>query len=94
MATPAMALQPNGSGSNGRYPKWAPSIASSLILALVCSGFTWFLTTSSNAAVQENRLKTIESTLPQKANKESVDAFQQEVLRRLDRIEQKVDKRR
>lgn len=65
-----------------------------LVGAAVIATVTWALTTSQASAVQEQRLVTVEKALDGKASNEKVDGLQREILSRLDRIENKVDRRK
>jgi hypothetical protein len=65
-----------------------------LIGAAVIATVTWALTTAQASAVQEQRLAAVEKALDAKASNEKVDALQREILSRLDRIENKVDRRK
>jgi hypothetical protein len=74
---------------NGKHlPRWAEHLLTAAIVALA----TWILSSAQAAAVQEQRLHTIEEDVKAKASNEKVDELKREVLSRLDRIENKIDR--
>jgi hypothetical protein len=73
---------------NGSLPQWVQQ----LVMAAAMAAVGWAIATGQASAVQEQRLATVEAAVDKKASKESVDDFKREVISRLDRIENKIDR--
>ena len=59
----------------------------------IIAALTWAFTTANANAVHQQKLVAVEKTLESKASKESVDELKREILSRLDRMENKMDRR-
>jgi hypothetical protein len=62
------------------------------IFAAAMAAIGWAVATGQASAVQEQRLSSVEEQVKVKASKESMDELKREVLSRLDRIENKIDR--
>lgn len=88
MSAPAMAPI----SERSQPPRVNGGWVQQLILACIVAGVTWLLTTVRMDAVQEQRIVTVEEQVKTKASIREVDELKREVLSRLDRIENKIDR--
>lgn len=75
-----------------RSPLTINPLLEKLLLTAGVAAITWALTTAQASAVQQQRLVAVEEVVKSKASNEKVDALQREILSRLERMENKLDR--